>query len=62
MVNPIQFIREVRSELTKVVWPSRREAIKITLTVIIFSLVMAVFLGLVDFGLTTGIEKILENR
>jgi preprotein translocase subunit SecE len=62
MINPIQFIREVRSELTKVVWPSRRETLRITFAVIAFSLVMAVFLGLVDFGLTTGIEKILENR
>jgi preprotein translocase subunit SecE len=62
MINPIQFIKEVRSELGKVVWPSRKETLKITFTVIIFSLVMAAFLGLVDFGLTKGIEAIINSR
>ena len=47
----IQFLKEVRVELAKVVWPSRREALKITGIVILFSVFVAVFLGLVDFGL-----------
>ena len=48
----IQFLKEVRVELGKVVWPTRREALKITGVVILFSLIVSVFLGLVDFGLT----------
>ena len=47
----IQFLKEVRVELAKVVWPSRRDALKITGIVVLFSVFVAVFLGLVDLGL-----------
>lgn len=47
----IQFLKDVRVELAKVVWPTRREAIRATLVVILFSLFVAAFLGAVDFGL-----------
>ena len=56
MFNPFQFIRETRSELAKVVWPSRQEILKITIAVIIMSLAVALFLGAVDFGLTKLLE------
>jgi preprotein translocase subunit SecE len=52
MANPIQFIKEARSELGKVVWPSRAEVIRITIAVIVLSLAVALFLGLIDYGLT----------
>jgi len=47
----IQFFKEVRVEMGKVVWPTRKEALKITGIVILLSLFVAVFLGLIDFGL-----------
>ena len=56
MANPIQFIKEAKSELSKVVWPSRQETLKITIAVIALSLAVAVFLGAVDFGLTKLFE------
>jgi preprotein translocase subunit SecE len=62
MTNPIQFIKEARAELTKVVWPTRRETIRITIAVVILSLVVAAFLGGVDFGLTKLFEFIVNNR
>lgn len=55
-MNPIQFIKEAKSELTKVVWPSRTETIRITIAVIALSLSVAVFLGLVDYGLNKLFE------
>jgi preprotein translocase subunit SecE len=61
MTNPIQFLKEVRAELTKVVWPSRKDVVKITITVIIFSLATAAILGGADYVLTTLLEK-LVNR
>ena len=61
MANPIQFLREVKSELVKVVWPSRKDTVKITVAVIIFSLVVAAFLGLVDYGLTFGLDKLINR-
>lgn len=56
MTNPIQFLREVRSELAKVVWPSRRQVIETTIAVIALSLIVAVFLGGVDFALNKLIQ------
>lgn len=62
MANPWQFIREVRSELTKVVWPTRRETIRVTLGVIALCLVMAAVLGAADYGLTKLIEYAIAKR
>ena len=44
-----QFFGEVRSELRKVVWPTRREAANLTVLVIALSLAMGLMLGGVDF-------------
>jgi len=61
MTNPIQFLKEARAELTKVVWPSRKETIRITTAVIILSLSVAAFLGAVDYGLTKLFEWVLNK-
>ncbi len=45
------FLGEVKSELAKVVWPTKTETFKYTVTVIIFSLAVAFLLGAFDFGL-----------
>ena len=60
-MNPIRFLGEVRTELAKVVWPSRSETIKYTLTVIVFSLVVALVLGAFDFLLLKIFESILSR-
>ena len=61
MSRVIQFFRDVRLELSKVVWPSRRETLRYTATVIVFSIVIAVILGAADYGLLKGFEA-LVNR
>lgn len=43
------FFHEVRIEMKKVDWPSREETIKDTIAVLSISLVVAVFLGGLDF-------------
>lgn len=45
-----RFIRETRSELKKVVWPTREMAINLTLLVTAVSVVVGAFLGLVDYA------------
>lgn len=57
----VQYIRETRAELRKVVWPSRQEAINLTLVVIVTVLGMAAFLGTIDY-LLTGLIRLLINR
>lgn len=56
-----KFLSEVKSELTKVVWPSRRDTIKYTVTVMVFSIVISVILGAADFGLLKGFEALLNK-
>lgn len=51
MSRIFQYLREVKNELFKVVWPSRRDTVKMTFIVIVFSALVAVFLSVVDFGL-----------
>jgi preprotein translocase subunit SecE len=48
----VRFLRETRSELRKVVWPTRREALNMTAIVLGVTLVMAAGLGMVDWLLT----------
>ena len=47
--NPLDFIRDVRSELRKVAWPTQRETINLTVVVIALSAVVGLFLGGVDY-------------
>ncbi|HDM10390.1 MAG: preprotein translocase subunit SecE [Deltaproteobacteria bacterium] len=55
----IQFLRESRTELKKVKWPNRRELLVSTGVVIFLVLVVALFLGIVDFGLIKVIKNIV---
>ncbi|MBQ9526393.1 MAG: preprotein translocase subunit SecE [Fretibacterium sp.] len=45
------FLREARAELKKVTWPSRKQIGYWTLIVIVFTLCVSLYLGLVDFVL-----------
>jgi preprotein translocase subunit SecE len=54
-----QFLREAKVELKKVKWPTRKELLASTGVVIILVLVIAFYLGLVDFGLIKIIKNIV---
>ena len=55
------FFREVRIELKKVTWPSRKETIAATGMVIFLSILVAFFLGLLDVGLAKAVGTILRR-
>ncbi|SHF03593.1 preprotein translocase subunit SecE [Ruegeria sediminis] len=57
--NPIQFIQQVRAEVSKVVWPTRREVLLTTVMVFIMAALTAVFFALVDLGIRGGLQLIL---
>lgn len=57
--SPAQYVRQVRQELDKVTWPSRRETTVTTIMVLIMVALMAVFFIVVDMGLSFGIRTIL---
>jgi len=55
-----QFLREVKIELKKVTWPSRKETVASTVVVIIVVMIVSAFLGLVDMGLSSLIGLVLH--
>ncbi len=55
-----QFLRESKTELKKVVWPSRADVISSVKVVLISTLVIAVILGLLDFGFTEAFRAIMK--
>ncbi|MEK7544334.1 MAG: preprotein translocase subunit SecE [Patescibacteria group bacterium] len=61
IANPVQFIREVITELKKVTWPTRAEVIKLTAVVIALSLIVGAFIGILDITFLR-IETLLLRR
>ena len=56
-----QFLREVRTELKKVTWPSRKDTLSGTLVVLVAVFIIAIFLGIVDSGLSNRIKGLLKR-
>ncbi len=54
-----QFLSESKAELKKVTWPTRKQAVASTAVVIVVVAIVALFLSLVDLGLTKIIKLIL---
>jgi preprotein translocase subunit SecE len=59
--SPVVFVREVRSELRKVIWPTRKELITYTTVSVIFILVMVGIVTGVDTGLTDLVFKVFGH-
>ena len=57
--NPLKFLQEVRQEVSKVTWPSRKEVIVTTAMVLAMVVVIAIFFLIVDQILAFGIKTIL---
>jgi preprotein translocase SecE subunit len=55
------FLKDVKNELQQVIWPSRRDTLRYTATVIAFSVGVAIILGAADYGLLQGFEAILNK-
>lgn len=60
MKKIIQFIKEAIVELGKVTWPTRTTAIRFTVGVLIISAIFALFIGVVDIGLSRGMEALIS--
>ncbi|GMO55880.1 MAG: hypothetical protein Ta2G_15460 [Termitinemataceae bacterium] len=54
----IQFIKESRAELKKVIWPSREDAISSVKVVIVSTVIISTLLGFIDFLLMLGVTAI----
>ncbi|MFT7474068.1 MAG: preprotein translocase subunit SecE [Verrucomicrobiales bacterium] len=60
--GPIQFAREVRSELRKVSWPGRTEVINYSIVVLITVIVLTIFIGAIDWVFSTLVLELFEPR
>ncbi len=58
ITNPAQFIQQVRAEVSKIVWPTRREVLLTTVMVFIMATLTAIFFSLVDLGIRSGLSGI----
>ena len=61
MRKVIRFLKEVRQELAKVVWPTRRRTARLTVLVIVGTVLMGGFLFAVDYALGEGIQYVIDN-
>ena len=55
----VQFLRDAKMELKKVKWPTKKELMAATVMVIVLVLIVAFYLGVIDFGLIKLLEYIL---
>jgi preprotein translocase subunit SecE len=61
MTNPLQFMQQVRAEVAKIVWPTRREVVMTTIMVFIMAALTAVFFSLVDIVIRYGLQVIFNG-
>lgn len=55
----VNYLSASRHELSKVTWPNRRQLVKLTWVVIVFSLVFAVLLGALDYVFANLLEQVI---
>jgi len=59
--NPaVKYFREARAELNKVSWPTRKDTVMYSTIVLVLSLATAVLTGVLDLGLTKGLELLIS--
>ena len=57
----VRFFKEIKTELKKVVWPTRKQLVNYTITVLFTCLVVGAIIWIVDFGLAKIIGFILTR-
>lgn len=60
-IGPIGFLRETVAELRKSVWPTKEETARLTVIVIVLSIAMGFFLGLLDRAFAELFTRVILN-
>ena len=58
--NPAQFVRQVRQEINRITWASRRETMFASLSVFVMALIASIFFLLVDLMLSNIVQYLLS--
>lgn len=54
-----EYFKEIKGELTHVIWPSKNQTLFYTIIVVALSVIIAYFLGVFDFIFSKGLEKLI---
>ena len=58
--NPAQFVRQVRQEINRITWASRRETMFASLSVLVMAMIASIFFLLVDLMLSSIVQFLLS--
>ena len=60
MFNPFKYVQQVRNEVSKIVWPTRKETMTTTIMVFIMSALIALFFFIIDTITSNILDIILK--
>ena len=60
MKKIVKFLKETKRELKKVNWPTKKQVVKLTIVVVFITLVVALYLGSLDFIFAKMIGVLLK--
>ena len=60
MINPFKYVQQVRNEVSKIVWPTRKETMTTTVMVFIMSAIIALFFFVIDTITSNVLDIILK--
>ena len=60
MINPFKYVQQVRNEVSKIVWPTRKETMTTTVMVFIMSAIIALFFFIIDTITSNVLDMILK--
>ena len=60
MINPFKYVQQVRNEVSKIVWPTRKETMTTTVMVLIMSALVALFFFIIDTITSNLLDIILK--
>ncbi|MDD5692439.1 MAG: preprotein translocase subunit SecE [Candidatus Omnitrophica bacterium] len=60
LAKPVNFLKEVRAELSKVSWSTKQELMASTVLVIVVTAIMTVFIGIVDLSLSKFLSLVFK--
>ena len=60
MINPFKYVQQVRNEVSKIVWPTRKETMTTTIMVFIMSALVALFFFIIDTITSNMLDIILK--
>lgn len=58
-MNPLAYLQEVKEELDKVVWPTRQQALQLTIMVVVISAIVGAYAGGLDYLFTTLLNEVV---